>query len=571
MTHRPAPLPLDDAQRLAALEDLGVLDSLPETMFDDIVTLASQICQTPISLVSLVDRDRQWFKARVGVDVTETHRDLAFCGHAILRPDELLLVEDATQDPRFEHSALVLDEPHIRFYAGAPIVTVDGHALGTVCVIDTVSRTLDDDQRRALAALARQTAALLELRKLSAFKDAQAKELKRKVTEAMADDGLAHSGLRQSQRVASIGQLTSGIAHDFNNLLQTINASLQLVDRKAETPAQVRRWAASGLEAVGRGARLTAQLLAFSRDQSPELQALNVAEHINGMTELLARALGPEVRVQVELGNVAAHILGDSTQLESAVLNMAINARDAMEGVGHIGISTRLVNVQDDAELPDGEYLSLTVSDDGPGMPAEVAKRAFDPFFTTKESGKGTGLGLAQVAGFAMKSGGVARIRSEPNSGTSITLWLKTVGDDAPIAAACAHAVAGTLSAGVKILLVDDDTANLAALTELLIHAGYRVDAVSSGQNALEFVMRDAPDLVLTDCAMHGLGGVALAGRLQAVCAGLPILFMTGHIDIGSVAASLAPDAVVLQKPLLLEEVCAGIEQVLRSRSAPLN
>jgi signal transduction histidine kinase/ActR/RegA family two-component response regulator len=569
MTHRPAPFPFDDAQRLAALEDLNVLDSLSEPMFDDIVALASQICQTPISLVSLVDRDRQWFKARVGLDATETHRDMAFCGHAILAPDQLMLVEDAMQDPRFCESPLVLGAPHIRFYAGAPIVTPEGYALGTVCVIDTVARTLDEGQCKALSALARQTASLLQLRELSALKTAQALELKRKVTEAMAEDGPAHSGLRRSHRVASIGQLTSGIAHDFNNLLQTINASLQLIDRKAEVPAQVRRWAASGLEAVGRGARLTAQLLAFSRDQSPELQSLNVAEHLNSMTELLARALGPEVRVQVELGNVAAHVMGDSSQLESAVLNLAINARDAMNGVGHIGISTRLVNLQGDAELPDGEYLQLTVSDDGPGMPSAVAARAFDPFVTTKEVGKGTGLGLAQVAGFAMKSGGLARIHSEPNAGTSISLWLKTVGDDKPPVASCAPITqAASVSTDTRVLLVDDDTANLAALAELLAFAGYQVEAVTSGQDALESVSRRAPDVILTDCAMHGLGGVALAERLREVGAVTPILFMTGHIDIATVTGPLGPDAVVLQKPLLLEQVCAGIERVLGHHAA---
>jgi GAF domain-containing protein len=160
MTHRPAPSPADEEDRVLSLEHLKVLDSAPEQGFEDVVLLATTLCDVPIALVSLVDRERQWFKACIGLDVRETHRDLAFCAHAILEPAEVLVVEDATQDPRFQESALVLGPPHIRFYAGAPIRTDAGHPLGTVCVIDTRPRTLSPSQRQGLQALARQTAAL---------------------------------------------------------------------------------------------------------------------------------------------------------------------------------------------------------------------------------------------------------------------------------------------------------------------------------------------------------------------------------------------------------------------------
>ncbi|RZA03659.1 MAG: GAF domain-containing protein, partial [Moraxellaceae bacterium] len=165
--HEGAPLTFDEAERLASLLQLDVLDSAPEQEFDDIVTLANAICGTPIALISLVDNKRQWFKARAGLDAQETHRDYAFCAHAILEKDDMLIVNDATIDPRFNESPLVLGEPNIRFYAGAPIINIDGQPLGTVCVIDTLARSLTQNQYDALTALARQCAALFQLRKIN--------------------------------------------------------------------------------------------------------------------------------------------------------------------------------------------------------------------------------------------------------------------------------------------------------------------------------------------------------------------------------------------------------------------
>ncbi|RYF49787.1 MAG: GAF domain-containing protein, partial [Comamonadaceae bacterium] len=185
MVHIPAPLPHNEVSRLDALIQLDILDTGREQGFDDIVTLASRLCDVPIALVSLIDSERQWFKACVGLDAAETHRDLAFCAHAILAPDEVLEVQDARLDPRFCESALVLAEPFIRFYAGAPITTVDGHTLGTVCVIDRVPRKLNVAQREALAALARQTASLLQLRTLLAQSEAQKHVLRERVTRAL--------------------------------------------------------------------------------------------------------------------------------------------------------------------------------------------------------------------------------------------------------------------------------------------------------------------------------------------------------------------------------------------------
>ena len=389
MTEIPAPLPIDEARRIQALERLAILDSLPEQSFDDIVVLATRLCDTPIGLVSLVDNERQWFKACIGLPATQTHRDLAFCAYAILEPDALLVIEDATQDPRFSGNPLVLGEPFIRFYAGAPIITHDGHALGTVCVIDNKPRTLNQAQCSALQALARQTAALLQLRELSAHRDQQARLLSQQVIAALADDSGAHARLRQNQRVASIGQLTSGIAHDFNNLLQAISSSFQFVDRKAQQPDVVKRWAQVGLQAVDKGAALISRLLAFSRETQPTLQTLNICEQLASIELMLGRVLGPDIVLDFNLARVPVRVLCDATQLESAVFNMLINARDAMQGQGRIEVRTRFIDLIESAG--NGEYVELSVIDNGREFPNRCASRFSSPFSPPRKSARAPG------------------------------------------------------------------------------------------------------------------------------------------------------------------------------------
>jgi len=562
----------DEARRLQALRRLKVLDTLPEALFDDIALLASEICGTPIALISLVDIDRQWFKARRGLDAAQTHREHAFCAHAIAQPADVMTVPDALQDPRFASNPLVLGDPNIRFYAGAPVLTPEGDALGTVCVIDTVPRHLDLAQQAALQALARQTSALLQAREAALRRQEENETLQRKITAALADDDEAHASFRQSQRLAMVGQLSGGIAHDFNNLLQTISGSFQLIDRKADDTQRVRRWAAGGLRAAAHGARLTSQLLDFSRNHLPDARPISVPRLVGAMEEMLARALGPEIDLRFRLTGEPAATMGDPTQLEAAVLNMAINARDAMQGRGTLSVVTRLQEVTGDTELVDGAYLTLCVLDDGPGMPLHVAERAFEPFFTTKPGEKGTGLGLAQVAGYAARAGGTARVESTPGSGTAITLWLRVVED----AAAAADGPPPTASqrfaapaSQAQVLLVDDDAEMREMLAELLSEDCYQVRRAPSGAAALQAARAQMPDLVLIDCAMSGMNGAALAARLRELQADLPMIFVTGHADVGELLPGLGHDAVVLQKPVLLSDLALQIERVLaRARRA---
>ena len=558
------PLPADEDRRLRALRRLRVLDSLPEQLFDDIVLLASEICGTPIGLISLIDTDRQWFKARVGLDATETPRSFAFCAHAILAPDDVMNVPDAARDPRFAANPLVTGDPNIRFYAGAPVVTPEGEALGTVCVIDTVPRELTSAQRAALQALARQTAALLQAREMTLEREEANQDLLQKITQALTDDDDVHAGFRQRRRLATVGQLTGGIAHDFNNVLQTITGSLQLIERRAEDTERVRRWAAGGLTAARHGAELTSQLLRFSRNHLPDARPVSVPRLVDGMREMLERALGPEMQLDITLEDADTLTLGDATQLEAAVLNMAINARDAMQGRGRLRIAAQRRTSLGDGALPDGDYLALTVADDGPGMTPEVLQRAFEPFFTTKAADKGTGLGLAQVFGYALRAGGTARIASAPGAGTAITMWLKTI--DEPVAelqAPCSPEALTLATTDAHILLVDDDDRLRETLAELLSDCGYRVTRASSGAAALEAACRAMPDIALIDCAMAGMNGATLAAQLRALNAALPMIFVTGHADVTALAPTLGDGAVVLRKPVTLSELSVEIDRLL--------
>lgn len=428
MPHIPAPFPPNEDERALSLEHLGVLDSAPEKEFDDIVVLASTLCEVPVALVSLVDSERQWFKACVGLDVRETHRDLAFCAHAILAPADVLTVEDARLDPRFEHSALVLGPPYIRFYAGAPIIDDSGHALGTVCVIDTKPRTLTEPQRTALLALARQTASLLQLRLLRHQRERRAEMLEQELAQANALNQVAEESLRHAKRISSLGMVTASIAHDFNNILQALSASLQMIRLRARRPKDVEQFSDTGLQAVEQGRQLVSYLLSCVRLDSPNLVCIDVNARLEAMRDVLLRTATDSVELTFDLSAPDTAVMCEEAKLNAAVLNLLTNARDALGPAGSICISTRLVRVENDVALAGGNYVVLSVTDTGPGIPGDLATKIFEPFFTTKERGKGTGLGLSQVREFVENAGGTVRVNTAPDKGTAVSLYLKALG-----------------------------------------------------------------------------------------------------------------------------------------------
>jgi signal transduction histidine kinase len=386
-----------------------------------------------------------------------------------------------------------------------------------------------------------------------------------RLTEEMAARAEVEEALRQSQKMEALGQLTGGIAHDFNNLLQVILGALELIRRKPGETARVEGWAQNGLQAADRGAALTRQLLAFSRTQRLDLQAFVVAELVAGMRELLARTMGSSIELVFDLDSSGVAVQSDRTQLELAILNLAINARDAMPNGGRLTIATRPVTLEgDDPLLEPGDYVAVTVADTGEGMAAEIIERAFDPFFTTKSTGKGTGLGLSQVYGVARQAGGGARIVSTPGKGTTVTVLLRrseaAVVHDAPqpdLEPVLAPA------AGAQVLVVDDDDQVRALLVETLTMLGYRVTPADGGQAALTALKARRPDLMLVDFAMPQMNGAQVADQARRVWPDLPIVFASGHADTAAIQAAVGADARILRKPFDMDELARMLGAVI--------
>jgi signal transduction histidine kinase/ActR/RegA family two-component response regulator len=391
-------------------------------------------------------------------------------------------------------------------------------------------------------------------------------EANERLREEMAARTDAEEALRQSQKMEALGQLTGGIAHDFNNLLQVVHGAFELIRRKPEDTAKVIAWSDNGIAAAERGASLTRQLLAFSRSQKLELRAFVVGELIGEMRELLVRTLGPDISLAIELDEEHAAVMSDRTQLELAVLNLAINARDAMPDGGRLTISTAIRQVgEGDLVLDPGDYVMLSVADTGEGMSDEVMERAFDPFFTTKGVGKGTGLGLSQVYGVARQAGGVARIASRPGGGTVVSLLLlrSTAADVAPAVRTEAQAVLAP-QAGRTVLVVDDEQAVRALAGEILELLGYRVLQAESGAMALEILETVRPDLMLFDYAMPVMNGAELARFARLRWPDTPIVFASGYADTAQVEAALGGEAIILRKPFNMQTLAQTIASLLR-------
>jgi PAS domain S-box-containing protein len=381
----------------------------------------------------------------------------------------------------------------------------------------------------------------------------------RDITELKA----AQEQLRQSQKMEALGQLTGGIAHDFNNLLTVVVGGLDIIAKRAED-AKLKRYADNALAAAERGARLTGQLLAFSRVQRLEVRPTYVAPLVENMRPLLRNVLGPGITKQFDVDEAMMPVLADPTQLEVAVLNLAINARDAMPDGGILTFTSRPVHVTGDSELEDGDYIELTISDTGVGMPAEVLERAFEPFFTTKEVGKGTGLGLSMVYGMARQSGGAARIESIPGEGTSVKLYFRKAHEEVLEAAAGIDEPASAIVplAPVSVLVIDDDPDVRAFIATSLDEIGYRVREASDGREGLAAIERERPDLVVIDFIMPGMSGADVARKILDKHPDQPILFVSGYSETEAVKRT-APDTPLLAKPFRAEALHKAVRGAL--------
>lgn len=376
--------------------------------------------------------------------------------------------------------------------------------------------------------------------------------------------------LQQSQRLESLGQLTGGIAHDFNNLLTVVLGSAETLidalndDERLRSSAEITRAAAL------RGAELTKRLLAFARRQPLAPGQHDVNRITEDMEPLLRRTIGESIRIALVLADDLAPATVDDAQLESCILNLAINARDAMPEGGLLSIETANVRLDEDyasrnSEVVPGRYVMLAISDTGTGMPPEVAERVFEPFFTTKAPGRGSGLGLSMVHGFVKQSGGHVKVYSELGEGTTIKIYLPRSGSADAVADARSTSPSTEVGGGERILVVEDDDLVRAHVSELLLGMGYRVTAVSSGADALARLESDHGfDLLFTDVVMPGMNGQELADRARAIFPELHVLFTSGYTENAIVQQGrIPPGTFLLSKPYTRQELETKLQQAI--------
>ncbi|NBD12904.1 PAS domain S-box protein [Corallococcus sp. c25j21] len=378
--------------------------------------------------------------------------------------------------------------------------------------------------------------------------------------------------LRQSQKMEAVGKLTGGVAHDFNNLLQVVGGNLQLLQRDVAGNERGLQRVRSALGAVERGARLSAQLLAFSRRQPLEPRSLSLGRLVRGMDDLLRRALGEDVEVETVISGGLWNTLADPHQLENVILNLAINARDAMSGSGKLTLELSNAALDDHyaqahPEVLAGAYVLLAVSDTGAGMAPEVMERAFEPFFTTKPEGRGTGLGLSMVYGFVKQSGGHVKLYSEVGHGTTVKVYLpRAFQPEAPVS----EGVTGPVQGGKEtILAVEDDADVRATVVELLTELGYRVLRAVDGESALSILKSGvAVDLLFTDVVMPGpVRSPELARQAKALQPDIEVLFTSGYTENAIVhGGRLDPGVSLLSKPYRREDLARKVRAQLDQR-----
>ncbi len=688
-----APLPANEVERLRALRRLQVLDSPADEAVDEITQCVARQLEVPIAVVTLLDEQRQWFKSCYGLDLTETPRDIAFCAHALLSPDPLI-VEDTTVDRRFADNPLVTMAEGVRSYCGAPLLLPGNVVLGTLCAVDTKPRRFTQSEVALLTSLSRVIVQHLELR--LAAKDVWEQEraitlaarsesaerkaelraseerlhdvaenlpglvyqfhidsegrqsvpyisgtvskilglspkavvqdagklrsrvhesdlagFDRSIAEAhnkleawqwegrllradgefgwfrgsssprvLENDAVVWNGfilditewrqveerLRQAQKMEAIGQLTGGVAHDFNNLLAVVQGNAELLaDRLGEADNSV----SAILRVCERGSQLTQRLLAFSRQQSLKPQTVDLAALVCGMTEWLRRLLGSNIVISAcskpDLWTASV----DPYEVENVVLNLALNARDAMPSGGRLCITLDNTDLAPEtkmgpAEVVPGPYVSLSVRDCGIGMSAAVKARVFEPFFTTKAVGEGSGLGLSMAYGFARQSGGHIAIESEVGKGSEITLFLPKAEEGAE-AKRGDKALPG-VGRGERILLLEDNDDVRRLVERMLIAAGYRVTAVAdvaSARRALESVQ--GFKLLLSDIMLPGeLDGPGFAEEAQARYPTLKVIFISGYAPSALNGKPAAPrGATVLKKPFQQRTLSRALRDAL--------
>ena len=544
------------AEHLAQLGRLAVDARDPQVVLDQVPAIAAGALHADAAMVYLLDRHDLDFRLVSGVGLLPGD---ALGMHLPDRPDSLpSLVLTQAHAVALPQPGLDLPthcrETGMQAMLAAPL-SDRGRGIGALIVCSRGSLRFGDDELRFIESLASLLATSLQ--------------------RAQSEVALEHA-----QRLESVGQLTGGIAHDFNNLLTVIQGNLQVLEDLPSIAADPHapQLVAAAARASRRGAELTSKLLAFSRRQVLQPSTLNVGQLLHSLADMLRRTLDQRIRIEVDAPDDGPEVLADPGQLESALLNIAINARDAMPDGGHLRFSARplatlpatLPHGLEEPDLAPQGFVAIAVSDTGQGMPEAIKQRAFEPFFTTKEVGRGTGLGLSTVYGFVRQSKGALALDSAPGAGTTLTLYLPQPSARPPADAPAAEAPRA-LPSGLRVLLVEDDAEVREVVRHFLATLGCEVTPLASGEQALlALVPGVAFDLLVSDIALGaGMRGTELAQLAQYRQPGLKILLMSGYSAELLEADAQSPQGwELLGKPFSREALAESLGRLLALRPA---
>ena len=507
-----------------------------------------------------------------------------FNGEGIVRSD------DITKDPRYgknppRHG---MPEGHlpVRSYLAVPVISRDGRVIGGLFFGHAEVGVFTERSERGMQALAAEAAVAIDNTRLAESAHRELEERKRaqaallelnatleqQVADRTAQLRSSEAALRQSQKMEAVGQLTGGIAHDFNNLLQVITGNLEVLQRNLPLElGRLQRAAAHAMTGAQRAASLTQRLLAFARRQPLDPKPIDVNNLVSGMSEILHRSLGETIAVETVRGAGLWTVEADPNELEAAILNLAVNARDAMPEGGCLTLETANIHIDDayvsvNAEVLTGQYVGISVSDTGKGMDNETIARAFEPFFTTKPPGQGTGLGLSQVYGFAKQSGGHVKIYSEVGHGTTVKIYLPRRTKEAAEADVTAAFPLPEGDVGETILVVEDDEQVRLISADTLRDLGYHVLEAADGPSALRVIEQgNKIDLLFTDVVLPGgMTGADVAAAARNLRPALKVLFTTGYARNAIIHHGRLDKGVhLLTKPFSLADLAEKVRSVL--------
>ena len=492
-----------------------------------------------------------------------------------LKAGEIVKINDVRKDPRTAANQQALEEKRARSFVNVPIIEQQKLVAILYVNVDRVRDWRDEDLSLIKEFAERIRTAEQRIRGEAALLEAK-ETLELRVQERTSELMAMEAALRQAQKMEAVGQLTGGLAHDFNNLLTGISGSLELMQLRLDEgrSQDVSRYIATAQGAAHRAAALTHRLLAFSRRQTLAPKPTDVKKLVNGLQELVQRTVGPGISVETVNAAGLWPALIDSSQLENAVLNLCINARDAMPDGGRITIETCNQWLDDrtarERQLEPGQYISLCVSDSGAGMAPEVVAKAFDPFFTTKPIGMGTGLGLSMIYGFARQSGGSVAIYSEVGKGSMVCIYLpRHLGDAEDEVALPELPAIPRGQDGESILLIDDEPTIRLLVSEVLEDLGYQVIAVEDGNAGLKVINSAVRiDLLITDVGLPGgLNGRQVADAARLIRPDLKVLFITGYAENAVLShGHLALGMHVVTKPFALDVFASRVRDLIGSQ-----